>query len=271
MRHAVITRWLRCNLQHLAAACVVATILAAVVVGWFALILAIPAAVLVGLATDGVARPASSVFYPTISHGRREGDAVALTFDDGPDPEVTPALLDVLDAACVRATFFAIARKLAAHPQLARRMQAAGHVIGNHSWQHARTQNFWGARRHGMELDRAEKSLDGMGLSSCARLYRPPVGLKSGSLAKAAHAHRLIIVAWSLHSRDTRASTPEAIARRVLDRVRPGDIILMHDGHDLPGHHRAHCVEAVRLVLAGLRARQLRCVTVPELMGKNLA
>lgn len=265
----MIVRWLRCNLQHLTAAWLAITVAAWFVIGWHVVALAVPAAVLLVLAVDAVARPASGTFYPTFSHGSREGDAVALSFDDGPDPEVTPKLLDLLEEERVHATFFVIARKLAAHPQLARRMRACGHAIGNHSWQHARTQNFWSARRHGRELDRAEQALESLGLASSARLYRPPVGLKSGSLAKAAHAHGLTIVAWSLHARDTRTSDPAAIARRVLDRVRPGDIILLHDGHDLPGRHRRHCVEAVRLILAGLRARRLRCVTVPELMGKT--
>ena len=90
--------------------------------------------------------------------------------------------------------------------------------------------------------------------------------MKSPPFVVAAHAKRLTMVAWSLHSRDTCAADPARVAARVLRRIRPGDIVLMHDGHDLPGHHRTACAGAVPLILAGLRERGLECVTVSELL-----
>jgi peptidoglycan/xylan/chitin deacetylase (PgdA/CDA1 family) len=93
------------------------------------------------------------------------------------------------------------------------------------------------------------------------------VGLKSGELARAAWTRNLTIVAWSLHSRDTRLPGPNAIATRVLARIKAGDIVLLHDGHDLDARRRPHCVEAVRLILAGLQNKGLECVTIPELLA----
>ena len=86
-------------------------------------------------------------------------------------------------------------------------------------------------------------------------LYRPPVGLKSGELAHAAWRCAPDIVAWSVHSRDTAPQDPQSIARRVLARITSGDIVLLHDGDDLPGRTRPLCAAALRLILAGLRER----------------
>lgn len=226
----------------------------------------IPALVLLALFADGIARPGSSLLYPTITHGARTGCRVALSFDDGPDPQVTPAVLDALSRHGARATFFCIGQALAAHPALARRMAAEQHELGNHSWRHSRWQNFFGARRQLREMQRGGQAIRALTGAPARPLYRPPIGLKSPSLARAARRLGLTVVAWSVHSRDSQIDDPGRIARRVLERVRPGDIVLMHDGHDRPGRHRPTCVPALALILAGLRERGLRCVTVSELL-----
>lgn len=260
-------RWLRCNLHHLAAAFAIAAAVAIALAGGAAKLLAVPALLLIALVADGIARPGSSVFYPTIRHAARAGNAVALTFDDGPDPVMTPQVLDALAAAGAHATFFVIGHKLAAEPALGQRIVTEGHALGNHSWRHSRWQNFFTTRAHLAEIDQCEAAIAAVGRTRRQPLYRPPVGLKSGELARAAWQRGAAIVAWSLHARDTRGADARAIARRVLTRVRPGDIVLLHDGHDLPGRRRPHCAEAVRLILQGLEGKGLRCVTVPELLA----
>jgi peptidoglycan/xylan/chitin deacetylase (PgdA/CDA1 family) len=92
------------------------------------------------------------------------------------------------------------------------------------------------------------------------------MGLKSPPMAQAARRLQITVVAWSLHSRDTLYSDPQRIAQRVLDRIRPGDIVLMHDGHDLPGCRRPASAQALPRILQGLREKGLRCVTVSELL-----
>jgi len=228
--------------------------------------LGIPLAALLALLADGVARPSSSLFYPTVTHGPRDSGSVALSFDDGPDPEVTPAVLDALAMYDARATFFSIGRSLEEHPQLGRRVVAEGHELGNHSWRHSRWQNFFGAGEQAREIERGAQAIAAVTGHHGMPLYRPPIGLKSPRLARAAYRHELTLVAWSLHSRDTRTADPERTAQRVLERIRPGDIVLMHDGHDLPGRHRPACAQAVPLILEGLRQKGLRCVTVSELL-----
>lgn len=226
----------------------------------------IPAALLFVLLADGIARPGSSLFYPTVTHGPRQGHRVALSFDDGPDPEVTPAVLDALAQYGARATFFSIGRSLQAHPLLARRLAAECHELGNHSWTHSRWQNFFGAGRHLREIGRGARAIAALTGKPAQPLFRPPIGLKSPPLARAAQRLHLTLVAWSLHSGDTRDGDPQRIARRVLEKIQPGDIVLMHDGHDRPGQHRPACAEALPHILQGLRDKGLECVTVSELL-----
>lgn len=226
----------------------------------------IPAALLLALLLDGIARPSSGLFYPTRNHGPRKGRRVALTFDDGPDPAVTPAVLDALAQYGAHATFFTIGRLVEAHPLLTQRIAAEQHELGNHSWTHSRWQNFFGARRHLSEMERGERSITALTASAAQPLYRPPMGFKSPPLAVAARRLRLTLVAWSLHGRDTGTDDPQRIAQRVLKKIRPGDIVLLHDGHDLVGHHRPACAPATRLILQGLREQGLECVTVSELL-----
>jgi peptidoglycan/xylan/chitin deacetylase (PgdA/CDA1 family) len=230
-------------------------------IGW-------PTAVLATLIADGVARPGSGVFYPTISHGPRDRPRVALTFDDGPDPEVTPRVLDALAAGGAHATFFVIGRALEAHPALARRIVAEGHELANHSYRHSRFQNFFGQRRQDEEIGGGEAAIRKFSQQG-EILFRSPVGLKSPPLAEAARRRGLQIVAWSLHSRDTRLTQAGVLAQRVLQRVRAGDIVLFHDGHDLPGRHRPGCADALPAILEGLKQRRLESVTVSELLASQ--
>lgn len=234
--------------------------------GFSAVSLGIPSAGFLALMAHGIARPGSSVFYPTVTHGPRDSGRVALSFDDGPDPEVTPAVLDALAKHSARATFFSIGRSLEEHPQLGRRLVAEGHELGNHSWRHSRWQNFFGTGEQAREIERGAQAIAAVTGSQVKPLYRPPIGLKSPALARAAYQHQLTLVAWSLNSRDTRTAHPKRMAERVLKRIRPGDIVLMHDGHDRPGRHRPACAQAMPLILQGLREKELQCVTVSELL-----
>ena len=229
----------------------------------------VPASVLGLLITDGVFRASSSTFYPTISSGPRDKPRVALTFDDGPDPQVTPFLLDSLATAGARATFFTIGRNLARHTGIAERTLREGHELGNHSWQHDRMQNFYGTRAQAADIDRSVQLIRQVSRSDVLPFYRPPIGLKSPSLARAAHERGLQVIAWSLHSRDTVMRDAGRIAERVLRRVKAGDIVLMHDGHDRDGHHRVATASALTLILDGLAKRGLQSVTVSELLGQT--
>lgn len=262
-------RCLRWNLHRLTLSYIAIAGIGVWVFDWPALLSGTLAVLLVMLVTDGIARPGSCLFYPTITHGPRDGRYVALSFDDGPDADMTPKVLDALARAGARATFFVIGRSLAECPDLARRIVADGHVLGNHAWGHSRFQSFYSTKKHLREIERCEQAIARICRNAMPALYRPPVGLKSGELGRAAWQRGLTLVAWSLHSHDTRLQDPANIARRVLKRVQAGDIVLLHDGHDLPGRNRPLCAQAVTLILQGLSAKGLECVTIPELLNRQ--
>ncbi|CAN0519774.1 unnamed protein product [Laminaria digitata] len=217
------------------------------------------------LVLHGVFVPQSGLLLPVIDRVATDRMQVALTFDDGPDPQVTPAVLEALAAAGARATFFVIGRNLRAHPELGRQIVAAGHELANHSDAHPRTLNLRGTQTMQAEISRGAEAVQAM-TGQPARLYRPPIGLKSPPLARVARRLGLQVVMWSCHARDTGSASAAQIAARVLGRVRPGDIVLLHDGHDRAGTRRAQTAEAVQGILAGLKARGLEAVTVSELL-----
>lgn len=228
------------------------------------------AGIFVALLADGVASPASGLLVPTRSHGSRSGRRVALTFDDGPDPEITPRIADALAAAAAKATFFCIGRHVEAHPDLVRRLVAEGHELGNHSYAHSRLLNFRGPRHMDAEIARGARAIQAA-TGPSDPLYRPPLGLRNYALSVVAARRRLTVVNWSLHGRDTGGATATQIAARVLSRARPGDIILLHDGCDREGADRRPTAEALPAILAGLEKRGLVCVTASELLHPEVA
>lgn len=189
--------------------------------------------------------------------------AVALTFDDGPDPEFTARITEALGAA--RATFFVLGARTRAWPSLVRETFAAGHEIASHGDDHT---HLWtlSPRATLRDLHAGHRAVcDAIGQPPTA--YRPPHGLFN--LAAWVGAPRLGMrrTLWSLSSRDfADGMTAEAVAARVLDGVRPGSVVLMHDSAD--GEDRpARTLAALPVVLEGLRARGLEPVTLGELLS----
>lgn len=171
---------------------------------------------------------------------------MALTFDDGPYPSTTPALLAALGG--VRATFFLWGEHAAAHPELVREIAAAGHVIGNHTWTHPHLTGLSPEAR-GAEVGRTQDLLTELS-GTPPVLFRPPYGDTDAGVVSAADAHGLTEVLWTVDTRDwAGAATDEIVA--AADRAEAGGVVLMHEG-------RPATVAAVPRVLAGLAARGLR-------------
>lgn len=215
------------------------------------------------IVADGIARPQSPWLLPIITHGPRHRPRVALTFDDGPDPRVTPLILDALAVSGAKATFFCIGAHVEAHPALARRIVAEGHELANHSAAHPRTLNLYGPRRMAAEIQRGAQIVEALG--GDGRRYRPPMGLKSPPLARVAQALGLKVTLWSLHAHDTGSASAALIATRVLARIKPGDIVLLHDGGDR-GASRAETAQATSLLLRELARVGLEPVTLGVLL-----
>ncbi|MFF9490332.1 polysaccharide deacetylase family protein [Streptomyces sp. NPDC014676] len=174
---------------------------------------------------------------------------VALTVDDGPDPTWTPALLDVLAAHGVKATFFVVGERAREHPGLLRRLLAAGHRLGNHSYSHFQPFAALPAAAVAREMDETQRVVtDETGVRPT--LFRAPAGGWSRGVLAAARDHGLTPVDWTVDPKDWREPPADRIAERVA-RARPGDIVLCHDG----GGDRSRTVKALDLALARLRER----------------
>jgi peptidoglycan/xylan/chitin deacetylase (PgdA/CDA1 family) len=173
-------------------------------------------------------------------------NTVALTFDDGPCPETTPALLAALDGAT--ATFFLWGERAAAHPSLVREIAAAGHRIGNHTWTHPRLPPLAAAARD-EEIRRTQDLLADL-TGDRPSLFRPPYGDTDAAVAETIAGHGLTEVLWTVDTRDW-AGAPAGEIVAAAERVEPGGIVLMHEG-------RPATVAAVPRVLAALAARGLR-------------
>lgn len=225
----------------------------------------IPLGVLLAFILDGIFRPSAPWFLPVITHATRSVDAIALTFDDGPDPTTTPQILELLKQHRAKATFFVIGRHVQQHPELARRIVAEGHEIGNHTHHHARLFNTKLRAAMQQDIEMAQQAIQTI-TGITPQWFRPPVGLKNPQLILALEPLQLRTVLWSVHARDTLLRNPQQIAQRVLRKLRAGDIVDLHDGHDKSQIHRLHTVAAVAEILAALPARGLRAVTVSDLL-----
>jgi peptidoglycan/xylan/chitin deacetylase (PgdA/CDA1 family) len=194
-------------------------------------------------------------------------DAIALTIDDGPDPEVTPRVLDVLDAEAMRATFFCIGRRVLEHPALAREIVARGHAIENHSLRHRHDFSLLGPRAYDRELDAAQRAIaDTVG---CApRFFRAPAGLRNVFLQGALERQGLMLASWTRRGFDTVEKDIDAIVRRLTTRLAAGDILLLHDGHAARTNAGTPViVEALPRLAAACRAKGLSSVTLRAAIG----
>lgn len=173
--------------------------------------------------------------------GNSRGPAVSLTFDDGPHPEHTPALLDELEAAGIEATFFIVGERAEQHRDIVRRIAAGGHEIANHTWTHSEPRRT-PASRFLSELRRTRDFLEDLTGQPC-RLVRPPKGELSPGKLIGLLCTRQPVVLWNRDTRDYAMSNPAEIGRWVADySPQHGDIVLMHDNHP----HAASAVSLVR-------------------------
>lgn len=183
---------------------------------------------------------------------------VALTFDDGPNPLVTPQVLDLLAAAGQQATFFVIGEHARAHPELLRRMRAEGHAIGLHADQHARTSALWSTARVETDL-RACQAAVVAATGHATMLFRPPMGLKNPLIGSAAARMGVTTVTWSVRGWDTTQPPLSVWLKRLYPGLLPRAIVLLHDGHE-PGRaaDRSGCLLALAALLPELARRGLR-------------
>lgn len=208
--------------------------------------------------------PNASLWAKVVSRGR---SGVAITFDDGPDPIVTPLVLDLLAHRGVKATFFVIGEKAELHPETLRRIVREGHEIGSHAYTHTPSFHFrlWRGVRD--DLARAARVIE-EATGTAPRLFRSPYGIKNPALGDVVRELGLVHVGWSASAHDGIGATRDEIVHRIAPRLEDGAIVLLHDGKDAVGRgDRRETLAALDRILDEIAARGLSVVPLGEALG----
>jgi peptidoglycan/xylan/chitin deacetylase (PgdA/CDA1 family) len=186
---------------------------------------------------------------------------VALTFDDGPDPAATPSLLEVLRRHRIKAVFFPIGAKTRDYPEIIRKIDQEGHILGNHSYRHVWWTNFLMSRGLDREIGMAQEAID-VAIGKVPAYFRPPMGLTNPHLRRALRKHGLSVVGWDVRPFDTTASA-EKVIRRVLRKIRNGSIIALHD----TGRSPADLARLIDELATKIKEREYTFAEPEELIG----
>jgi len=213
----------------------------------------------------GAETPGVKWFGGGTTSGPTNTRQVAITFDDGPDAASTPYIMAILDRYRVKATFFEVGKAIDAVPDVTRALYRDGQLLGNHSYHH----DSWSwLDPQYPELQKAQDAFK-RAIATCPVFYRPPHGARTPFLARVVHDHNMQMVLWDVSSADWSSNDPKEVARRTLDKVEPGSIILLHDGLDgNPNKPRPVIAQALPLILDGLRARHLEPVRLDVLLHR---
>jgi peptidoglycan/xylan/chitin deacetylase (PgdA/CDA1 family) len=189
--------------------------------------LALPLAAYVGVVAYGSARVSSSFFIETLCEAATTQPHIALTFDDGP-VATTPAVLDILARHGIPATFFCIGQRALEQPELLRQMDAAGHLIGNHSFTHHFFLDLFPTRRLSQEIRDTDAAI-AVATDRQPRLFRPPYGVTTPNLARAIRRAGHQCIGWSVRSMDTVVRDEQQLLGSMLRALAPGAVFLFHD------------------------------------------
>jgi len=227
---------------------------------------AMPLLLFVGLSMVAPFLPRFSFFLPIISRGNSGQKAVSITFDDGPDPFTTEPLLALLDQHGVKATFFVLGKKAAAHPQLIKKILENGHLLGNHSYSHDNLCMLKSSKHLFREISATQEVLARFHVKPLA--FRPPVGITNPKLWGVLKELGMVNVNFSCRGLDAGNRRLNGLSRRVLKHLRSDHIIALHDV--MPKRRAALrlWLNEIDKVLQGIKYRGLKVLPLSELIGR---
>ncbi|NLX70692.1 MAG: polysaccharide deacetylase family protein [Clostridiales bacterium] len=187
---------------------------------------------------------------------------IALTFDDGPDPHITPLVLDILEEYNTVATFFVIGENAQKYPEVVQRIVKSGHQLANHSWSHKRPTSITVYDLID-EVNKTQKVIEEK--YACTKFFRPPYGLVTSEQMQQLKLDGYKVIVWSVDSMDWYTTSPQQIQKCVLDKVHPGAIILMHSAGGY--HNRQATIQALPNIISELKKRGYQFVTLDQILN----
>ncbi|WPP48767.1 polysaccharide deacetylase family protein [Catalinimonas niigatensis] len=188
----------------------------------------VPTLVFVVLLAWGSADIGLNFFLKAQSALQTDQKVIALSFDDGPSAEYTPAILDLLDAYSAKATFFCIGHRIEKNEELLKTIVEKGHRVGNHSYSHSNFFSFFGTKKIMNEIRKTNSLIHRVSGQEC-EIFRPPYGVTNPPIAKAVKKCGMKVIGWNLRSLDTSTQDYHKVIDRVLKRIKAGSVILLHD------------------------------------------
>jgi peptidoglycan/xylan/chitin deacetylase (PgdA/CDA1 family) len=225
----------------------------------------IPLAMFLALCLLAPFFPGLGFYLPVVSRGKSGKNTVALTFDDGPDPSVTPALLDLLQTHGAPATFFITGKRASEHRELVRRILAEGHSIGNHSYNHLPFLMLKSCALLKKEILSTQEALSEFGISPL--VFRPPVGITSPRLGPALAGTGLQCVNFNCRGYDAGNRFISRLSSRILKKVEPDDIILLHDTAPAGNFSLNIFISEIDSILHGLKSKGISVAPLSEIIG----
>ncbi len=211
--------------------------------------------------------PGSRFYGKVLSNGNRNHPRIALTFDDGPNEPYTSQVLGILERYGIKATFFIIGQNARRYPEVCQRIVTAGNVIGNHSYHHYKSLCLRRSKEVAHDIELAHQAIyECTGLEP--KLFRPPHGFRTPWMMRTVRSLGYTVVTWDNMTGDWNANkSAEDIQRTIVQRAKPGGVIVLHDGRDSrPSYDRSHMLQALPFVIGTLRKRGFDFVTIPELL-----
>lgn len=201
----------------------------------------------------------SNYFVTSIHKGKKK--SIALTFDDGPHPDNTPRILDILKEKGVKATFFVIGKNAEKHPDLVRRIDAEGHIVANHSYSHNYLIAFFSTKRLKNDLTHCNDIVYQI-LEKKPKFFRPPFGVTNPRYGTVLRELNLQSIGWSLRSFDTRAKNKYQLIQNVISKLQKRDIVLLHD-------HLPVTADALEDLIEHCRSKNIDIQPLPLIINKD--
>ena len=202
-----------------------------------------------------------------LTHVETSEACAALTFDDGPHPVYTPQVLNILRKYGAKGTFFMVGEAARQYPDIVNEVARAGHVIGNHSWNHPYLPNMRSRPRRLKQLWDCARAISPHG----QRLFRPPFGAQNPKILFDAFLFQYRVVLWNASAQDWTQQGSDSITEKIVARVKPGSIFLLHDGVYVDRDAKDIVIDRTPMIhglekALSLLQRQIKFVTVPELL-----